>query len=164
MKQLYLLRHAHSEKSFLNKDHERIISVKGNLEIEFLSSYFKRNEFTPETILTSSATRTIQTAKKIISELALDESILISKESLYEATINNYYEELRKIGNSINNLLMIGHNPTILELASNLVGHELNYLPTCGLIKVQLDFNRWESINEGIGQISGFVHMGSLLR
>jgi hypothetical protein len=40
----------------------------------------------------------------------------------------------------------------------------LNYLPTCGLIKVQLDFNRWESINEGIGQTTGFVHMGSLLR
>ena len=104
MKRLILVRHA---KSNLNQplvsDHNRILSESGRIDAKLIGQYLYNNNYFPSHIISSTATRTLQTLKIIIKEIHFKKDIekqpLIYSDStidLYES-FNSIYLPTRAI-------------------------------------------------------------------
>ena len=76
MKRLILIRHA---KSSLNQpllsDHERILNQTGISEAKLIGQYLSNQNYIPSHIISSTATRTIETANIIIEQLKFKNKI-----------------------------------------------------------------------------------------
>ena len=129
----------------------------------------------PELIVCSSAVRTRQTAELV--NQGLDDRLAIEAyASLYGATTDTALRYVREIDDGLRSALLVGHNPTMYQLAWELVapvddsGEEADEFdatasdratlrthgfPTCALAVVRLQVTSWEEAAEGCGRLAG---------
>jgi phosphohistidine phosphatase len=131
-KYLYLLRHAKSDWADpATPDHERPLAPRGRKDAKRLGSYLHRAKLRPDLVLCSSAARAVETYELIAD--ALGHSAMLSVEDeLYGASWQQVLARLTRLpgelagelpaGNDMERVLVIGHNPTLEELASQLAG------------------------------------------
>ena len=126
---LYLLRHAKSSWESYEDDHERVLSDRGRKDACTLGKYLRKNNINFEHTLCSSSHRTRETIS-IINEVSPHSIGEINYlDSLYHASSNKIKEIIK---NHINkSLLIVGHNPGISELISDLLKSNLIDYPTC---------------------------------
>lgn len=133
MKTLYLLRHAHTSPAAppLMGDHERILSPQGTEDALAIGQFMQAQDMYPDFILSSSSVRTIQTARLIFGILFRKAGVKVASHfdrNLYQAPPEKILGEVQKIDNTIDRLMMVGHNPGIAELAFTL-GKIESYAP-----------------------------------
>ena len=76
MKRLILVRHAKSNwNQPLVSDHDRIINDSGKSDAKLIGQYLYQTHYTISNIISSSAIRTLQTAKIISKEIKFEDSI-----------------------------------------------------------------------------------------
>tara|TARA_Y100000996_G_C22323617_1_gene561441 strand:- start:173 stop:655 length:483 start_codon:yes stop_codon:yes gene_type:complete len=133
---LYLLRHAKSSWESYEDDHDRVLSERGRNDASTLGEYLHKNNINFENTLCSSSQRTRETVS-IINEASphsIDEINYL--DSLYHATSNKIKEIVQKCSNK--SLLIVGHNPGVSELISDLLkSHFVDY-PTCVFAQFKL--------------------------
>jgi phosphohistidine phosphatase len=136
----------------------------------------------PDMAICSAAVRTRQTAELIVKATG-DRLPLDSYRSLYEADTDAVLQYLREIDEGVISLLLVGHNPTMFDLAWELLGDpgddtdaggagadgpatnaggrddrsvlEANGFPTCALAVLKLDIIAWEDVVHGCGTLAG---------
>ncbi len=83
MKKLYLIRHAKSSWDYpgLN-DHERPLNKRGERDAPFMAKILKEKKVKPDLILSSTAVRALEFAKKIADELDYKKKIF-SRQKIY---------------------------------------------------------------------------------
>ena len=156
MKRLILVRHA---KSNLNQplvsDHNRILSESGRMDAKLIGQYLYNNNYFPSHIISSTATRTLETAKIIIKEIGFKNNI--EKQSIiYGASVLEILNLIHNIDNKWNTVMLVGHNPTITQLINNITNIKIDYLPTCG--SAVIDFNsNWKEIKKN-GELIDFIY------
>jgi len=52
--------------------------------------------------------------------------------------------------------MMFGHNEGITQFANYLTGTSIENIPTCGVVKIRFDFNNWELVSKGNGDLIYF--------
>ena len=126
---LYLLRHAKSSWESYEDDHDRVLSERGRNDAYTLGEYLRKNNINFENTLCSSSHRTRETIS-IINEVSPHSIGEINYlDSPYHASSNKIKEIIK---NHINkSLLIVGHNPGISELISDLLKSNLIDYPTC---------------------------------
>lgn len=110
---LYLMRHAEAENPGNKPDIERQLTNHGKLQAQASGALLQGQII--DKIIVSDATRTMQTCEivqQFISPCPTD----IVKE-LYRETEETILETLSLQEDQFNNILVIGHNPTIYNLA-----------------------------------------------
>jgi phosphohistidine phosphatase len=117
MPMLHLLRHAKSswDESRLD-DHDRPLSGRGRKAAPAMGEWMAAHGVAPELILVSTARRTQETLKAIIRSLG-DRPEVESEEALYLATADALLARLRQLPPSRHEVMVIGHNPGLHELA-----------------------------------------------
>ena len=156
MKRLILVRHA---KSSLNQplvsDHDRILNQSGKNDAKLIGQYLYNNHYFPSYIISSSATRTLETAQIIIKQIDFKSNI--EKQSLiYRASMLEILNLIYNIDNQYESIMLVGHNPTITELINHIANIRIDYVPTCGIAVV--DFNvTWEDIKKN-GELIDFIY------
>lgn len=150
MLKLHLLRHAKTEQqSPTGKDFDRELMLKGIIQTNMISVYFQEHDIYPKLILCSSSKRTTQTLHILResmrdSDLKMDDNLyLADRESLLQMIWD------QKKGAEI---LIIGHNEGLSELASYLFGETI-HLKTCGYLSLSFPFDKWKEISFGTGTI-----------
>ena len=126
---LYLLRHAKSSWESYEDDHDRVLSERGRNDAYTLGEYLHKNKINFENTLVSSSQRTRETIS-IINEASphsIDQVNYL--DSLYHASSNKIKEIIQNHTNK--SLLIVGHNPGISELISDLLKSNLIDYPTC---------------------------------
>jgi phosphohistidine phosphatase len=115
----------------------------------------------------SAAVRTRQTAdlvaKAMGGRLPVD-----TYRSLYEAGTEVALRYVGEIDNGVRSALVVGHNPTVYQVAFELVGNgdddgsvedratlESHGFPTCALAVLSLDVRAWEDVVPGCGALAG---------
>ena len=116
MRQLLLLRHAKSSWDDPQlSDHARPINLRGRQAAAAMAAEIKRLGLLPDTVLVSSARRTLQTLA------ALDPwdtpPRIEPMDALYLASKADLMEVLRKVSPGSRAVLLVGHNPGLHELA-----------------------------------------------
>jgi phosphohistidine phosphatase len=145
-KSLYLLRHAKAiAGGILVSDLERSLSERGILDANNLASKLAKIGQSLDLILVSPSVRTICTGQIVANSLHIPNSHFIVNEDLYAAETMTLLRVISAVPRKINKLMVVGHNPGLMNLASLLVSKPVS-MPTCSLIKFSFAFKTWHEI------------------
>jgi phosphohistidine phosphatase len=146
MKTLLLLRHAKAEKEIFGQaDFDRSLSKRGLRDAQHLGDKLLHLQKNIDLIVSSPALRTAQTAQIIAEGLQYPSAIEWDKK-LYHASAKGIQDVILETDSTINTLLLVGHNNGISELAFDYFAGLSDYLPTCGLLALQIDTDNWQDI------------------
>ena len=131
-KQLYLLRHAQAENIDASKiDADRHLTKTGEKNAFNIGKYLQKEVDQIDKILCSPAKRTKQTLENLNVNYKNSEFI----PSIYGSQTNTLFKLIQSQKKSIMNLLLIGHNPSITQLASFFMENILVKFLLVGLLK-----------------------------
>lgn len=116
MNMLHLLRHAKSSTKEDVEDHERPLSRRGRKTARRVGGNLSARLGTVDLVLCSSARRTRETLDFVLDELTPRPRTSIEDE-LYLASREKLTARLRRIDAGDANVVLIGHNPGLYELA-----------------------------------------------
>lgn len=153
-RQLYLLRHATAQPENPYKmDFNRCLTAQGKKELSEVKLYLTQHkEIKPEIILCSKAKRCKQTLRAV--QPFFTHSHIILHHFLYLSSVYTILEILRFIGDNYDNVLIIGHNKTFIEMINFLIQDKQKrdkMFPkgcTCGTLigLVFEDTKRWQDL------------------
>lgn len=164
MKRLFLLRHAQALPAQNGQDIDRTLSPKGLEDALALGKAMKLKNYTPDYILCSSARRTRLTCENVLKGLDAAVHAQFTK-TIYEAGVGELFHLIQQADKKIENLMLIGHNPTIYELASKLSadGHDTvlgrlaqGYAPASFSV-IECDCESWQDLDPDTCRIVEFM-------
>lgn len=138
MKNLFIVRHGHADFTG-DKDFERTLTQKGvdavRSTAEFIINIVEKFSIMPQKCICSAATRTSQTAEIISQKCGVTD---MQKElSLYSTHAGNWLQEIEQTPEQ--NLILVGHNPTMSQLIQNLSGYQAYMKPAdCAVIALEI--------------------------
>lgn len=146
MKTLLVMRHAKSSwKDPELQDHERPLKKRGQKDIGNMAKILKKKELIPDLILSSSATRAKETAEWMIEKLNYKGDIEFL-DSFYMAEPETYIQKIATTPDSVNILMIVGHNPGLEGVVMTL-SDQITSLPTGSIAKIYLFVDHWSEIN-----------------
>jgi phosphohistidine phosphatase len=158
MKRLHLLRHAKSswDEGDL-ADHERPLAPRGEKAARRIAEHVRREGIRPELVLCSTALRARQTLAALLPVLAGDVEIRVEA-MLYGAGVTQVLARVREVDEGVGAVLVVGHNPTLHELALVLTERSdmLERFPTGALATVAFTAP-WAQLAEGGAKLEGLV-------
>nr|WP_156745773.1 histidine phosphatase family protein [Mycobacterium sp. ACS4054] len=114
---LLLMRHAKSDYPPGVADHERPLAPRGIREAGLAGDWLRANAPAVDAALCSTATR----ARETLANTRIDAPVRYS-DRLYGATPGTMIEEINAVGDDVQTLLVVGHEPTMSALALGLAG------------------------------------------
>lgn len=148
MKELILIRHAKSDWANESvKDIDRHLNDRGYADAYQLSQWYK-SEFTlPDLMVSSPATRAINTAFIFARTFGTQEAQVTIQGNLYESTMQDYLKVISSIDKKYSRVMLFGHNPAITNLTNELNKDLLfENVPTCGIIKIGFAYDSWKDV------------------
>jgi len=146
-KRLTLLRHAKSSwKDASLADRDRPLNRRGNKSAPDMGKRLAELGVRPSLLLTSPAKRARETARLIARELNYPLEFIQSESDLYLATPETILQVVARQDNGFNDVMLFGHNPGITELANRLGDRNIDNVPTCGMVGIELDVKEWTEI------------------
>jgi phosphohistidine phosphatase len=157
-KHLYLLRHAEAgEKTSGQHDKDRDLTSKGVKQSVQVGSFLKKHNFAIDAIYTSTAVRTKETTSFVSDTLKFDQRNVFNVEELYEASTRTFLQFICELDNGLNNVMCVGHNPTISYLAEYLTKAELPEMATGSLAIISFNIDSWAQVSQGSGTLVNYV-------
>jgi phosphohistidine phosphatase len=129
-----------------------------------MGTFMRGQGLVPDQVLCSAARRAVETWE-FISE-ALEKRIPAEiREDFYHASPQTLLSAIRALSPELESVLLVGHNPTMENLALSLAGHgeegilremRLKY-PTGALAILDFPVSSWADVREGGGHLRGFI-------
>jgi phosphohistidine phosphatase len=152
MPSLIVLRHAKAVAGLELADIDRPLNDRGRRDAVATGKWLRDEKLLPDAVLCSPAVRTRQT----LDGLALPSGTAsVSYESrIYGNDPDALLDLIHRTGDDVGRLLVIGHNPSVHQLAYDLTGGppELDRFPTCALALIELP-GSWADARPGIGEL-----------
>lgn len=149
MKTLYLLRHAKSSWKFEElSDHDRPLNKRGRKDAQLMGSELSNRDVSIELIVSSSAVRAITTATLIAKELDYDIERIAIDERIYRADKSELLEVIRDAPMEVDELMLVGHNFAITELANILSPEPIADMPTASVVSLTFSTDNWREIGK----------------
>lgn len=159
MKTLYVIRHAKSSWDATNvDDFERPLNGRGKLDAPRMGKRLKEKEIHPDLMLTSPARRALSTSKKIGKILGYPKDNIKTDRQLYHADEETILSVVQGIKDKFNHVILCTHNPGLTDFVNTLMNGEfdIDNIPTCGVVALEFDFERWRDVNWGKGKMLFF--------
>ncbi|WBU29110.1 histidine phosphatase family protein [Rhodopseudomonas palustris] len=167
MRRLILLRHAKTERDAPSgKDHDRRLEDRGRSDAAEIAAWLAAEHLMPDQVLISTATRTRQTWD-VLSELfpANREPQVEYPPEMYSASSSQLLQAIHEVSAGINQLMLIGHNPGLHELALALTctcneaeRRKLSgSMPTAAVVVIDFPIADWADAAFGTGKLQHFV-------
>lgn len=155
MKRIILLRHAKSSwaQPALN-DFDRPLNKRGKRDAPVMGMRLKRQKRLPDKIVSSPAKRAISTARIIAKQLDMPKSGIREEAGIYDASAIELLAIIRNWKHAWETVLMVGHMPGIADLAWLLIENEIGPVPTCSVLKIELDINHWADACPGCARLT----------
>ncbi|MEE9135619.1 MAG: histidine phosphatase family protein [Gammaproteobacteria bacterium] len=146
-KRITLLRHAKSSwKDASVADRDRPLNRRGSKSAPDMGKRLADRGVRPSLLLTSPAKRARETARLIARELNYPLEFIQSESELYLATPETILQVVARQDDGFNDVMLFGHNPGITELANQLGDRNIDNVPTCGVVGIELDVQEWAEI------------------
>lgn len=146
MKTLLILRHAKSSWDNPSlSDYDRPLNKRGKRDAPRMGKHIREQGLVPDRILTSSAKRARKTASKVAKACGYEGKIK-KMDSLYHALPGVYYEKIQELANKYDNVMVVGHNPTMEQLVANLTEQSVT-MPTTALAHIELPIEHWKTLD-----------------
>ena len=146
MKTLYILRHGQKDDSNINEyDFDVKLTSKGKEDSKKIGQKLKEKNIMPDLIVSSPAMRARTTAQIVADEINYSKNIMFN-EVIYQAFLNEILESITYTFDTVDTLLIVGHNPSLTALAISFVGYKED-LKMANAIRIDFDCNSWTSID-----------------
>lgn len=152
MKRLTLLRHAKAERDSLDgSDFGRPLNERGRRDAARMGVEMRRLGLRFDVVLASPARRVVETVEQV-GELAPT-----FEPRIYEASSRQLHDLIRSTDDSVESLLMVGHNPGFEQVAAQLAANGVEDFPTAALAEIELSIENWSDVKGGSGRLVRFV-------
>ncbi|MGB7784700.1 MAG: histidine phosphatase family protein [Salinimicrobium sp.] len=149
MKTLILVRHGKSSWSEDLPDEERPLKERAYKDAELVLKAFSEKVPSPLTMWSSPANRALTTAHLFKDELNVSDNRFKVKEKLYTFNVNQLLKVISGCDDTIENLMVFGHNPAMTQLVNTLGDHFFDKIPTTGLTVLTFEANSWRTLKNG---------------
>ena len=156
MKTLILVRHG----DFVNKDSlvsnmGLQLTRQGRRDVAEAAGRFAALNIVPDLILTSPARRTGETAEIFGEKLELTISRMKVNEELFEAEKRELIRIVHQLDESLDTVMLVGHDPAMSSLLHHLVSAEVDNLKYASFVALSID-GQWR--NAAFGR-SALLHL-----
>lgn len=159
MKTIYLVRHAHAGWNNANRsDFDRTLSERGRDEAGEIAGRLLKKEVHPEIIISSPASRTIETAGIFGETMGFAEEPVREESGIYSGDVGTMAGLIRSLPDAYRSVMLFGHNPTISMYASWLTGRHLAQMETCGVLRLDLPVKKWSDAKEGSAATAWYLY------
>jgi phosphohistidine phosphatase len=124
VKTLILMRHGHASDA--PRDCERPLSAQGQQTVRRRAAQLAVLSPRPTHVLCSSASRALQTAQLIATQLG---GPLQAVDELYLASASRYARAIAALGEEVKAVVVVGHNPGLSTLGTMLLNREVSLAP-----------------------------------
>lgn len=144
MKNLILLRHAKSswKDPYLN-DHDRPLNKRGKRDAPVMAGILKKYFPRPDMIVASPSKRTRATAEVMATGLGMNKHDIVYDKNIYHADAFTLMHIVGDMENSVNTVLLVGHNPGLTVLANMYAPGITENIPTCGIVGFRTSQDSW---------------------
>ena len=165
-KKLTLLRHAKSGwDDPVARDFDRPLNKRGEKAALLIGQWMKQQSLIFDRVIASPAVRVIETLDHVIGGYGsrLEPSW---ERRVYLASSATLMDVLRELDDSVESVLLVGHNPGLEDLVLDLVpensGSALRdsvyeKYPTAAIAEIELQLSAWSGIERGQGVLSRFI-------
>ncbi len=159
MKTIHLLRHAKSSWADPDlNDRERPLNNRGKQSILLMIEPIWKAGCSFKNVYASPAKRTRSTIIRIAKALPENTVQWSKDENLYTFSAHDLLQWLHSLEDDNDEVMIVGHNPAITELA-NLLGDEyVENVPTCGYVQLQSEVSSWQDINANCATTTHFIY------
>ncbi|HUF73473.1 MAG TPA: histidine phosphatase family protein [Gammaproteobacteria bacterium] len=149
MKRFVIFRHAKSSWDKRGRaDHDRPLADRGRRDGPRMGERLARRGIKPDLLLVSSAKRARETAELIEPALKHASLAQVIDPDIYLASSGKLIEILKTVSDDVDELLLIGHNPGLTQLANQLLPEfRLHNLPTAGAVAIESEAERWRYLD-----------------
>jgi phosphohistidine phosphatase len=146
MKHIILMRHAKSDSSDRTlTDHQRNLTLRGNHDARVMAERLKEYGILPDLMLVSDAIRARDTWQIIFNLLGKSQTKFDTY--LYMASPRTIIKKLKEVDNLIETVLVLAHNPGITEVFQTLANVQIDYVPSGGVVCIQLHTDKFSEID-----------------
>lgn len=158
MKTLYLMRHAKSDWSYAGlPDRDRPLNDRGRRDAPFMGQQLIAREVPPlDLIICSPAVRALSTATLVARELEYDTGTIQVEDELYDSDRESYLAIISRIKPSVEDVLLVGHNNTITDVANYLSPQFVPELPTAAIVCLHFDALSWRNLAKDSAEFGFF--------
>ncbi len=151
---LILLRHAKSSWQDPDlTDMERPLNKRGRRDADLMALRLKEHGATFKTIFASPARRTRETITRMLLSLPSQDTQLTFDQSFYTFERDGLLQTIRQLNDKLFDVMIVGHNPAMLETLCWLTGAPIDTFPTCAAAHLTLGQSRWTKIRKSSAQL-----------
>jgi phosphohistidine phosphatase len=160
MRTLYLLRHGKAESGAPGgRDYDRALAPRGLRDSARMGAHLAECAVPPRFFLCSPARRAAQTLDRVRESLPLGDAGEFQR-NLYLASAEQIFERVCEVDDSVDSLLVVGHNPGLEQLAATLArplqgdpdSWALPNFPTAALAMLRFDVDAWFDLAPSLGE------------
>lgn len=144
MKQLIITRHAKSSwNNDTLSDFQRPLNKRGTRDAPMMAERLTTRGPKPQLVVSSTAVRALQTTELIMPVLAIDNTTLLTTDSIYEAPLAALEKAISTLPDNVSVAMLVGHNPGVSSLGNHLCSQANLQMPTCAMACFKLDIEKW---------------------
>ncbi len=169
---LLLLRHAKTSKTDTGRqDIDRPLTKRGKRDADAMGRYMQANGLLPDVVLCSPSRRTRSTWDLVANRLKSNPKILFTNGIYASRDGEELKDAIRRQGGEAKSLLLVGHNPSMEQLARQLAQKgekkgrsrlEVKF-PTAALAVLSLNTDNWKTMSEDASKLVRFVRPADIL-
>lgn len=157
VKRLFIIRHAKSSWSDAGlADFDRPLNKRGKRDAPVMAGRLERRQIVAERILASPAKRARKTAIQMARASGYEKENIVYLPDLYFGSVHYCVEALESHFKDVDTIFLVGHNPTVTELAEYLSGEYFANVPTCGIVAIGYEKGDGFSSEPGVGKMLFF--------
>lgn len=148
MKTLFLIRHAKSSwDDPALTDQDRPLDERGMRDVARMGRRLARRDVKPDLIMSSPALRALSTAEVVARKLGYRRKDIVVSGRLYAGCADELLGAIQALGNKLERVVLVGHNPELTELAHRL-SSGITHMPTCAIAEFRFDAKSWSAVGK----------------
>ena len=148
MKTVFLVRHAKSswEDPSL-PDSDRPLNDRGKRDAPKMGKRLAERDVKLDLILSSPANRAITTARILADQLHYKRKDIVVDDRLYPGAVRALIKIVHDLGNKLDRVMLVGHDPALLKLAHHL-SSDITHMPTCAVAEFTFNAKCWPDVRK----------------
>lgn len=158
-KRITLIRHAKSDWGDPERsDFDRPLNARGEQDAPFMGSKLAEANVRFDLLLASPAMRAFATARAICTGIGYNVNAIDFRQTLYLAAASEMMDLIQTLDDPYQHIALVAHNPGLTTLANVLGDMRIDNLPTCGIVMLEANIDRWCDLKSGCATTRDFLY------
>ena len=156
MKTLHLIRHSYTLNS--SPDISRELSQQGEQICAHMGPKIQQGGCGFEHVFVSPATRAQSTIKLLAAAMGRPTLEWHTEDALYTFDYEQLLSWLETCDDALDDIVIVGHNPGVSDLAVLLTGGHIAQVPPCTYLKIETDAEHWQGLYPRCGHLAAMIY------